>query len=188
MHTRQDVCALTGIPVERFKTLARRDQLPTFYVPPAGVSDEILDKVRERNWNWFAPYDVFCIAIQSRLMAEIGYADGLAANTAAKIVANNGGDIGRVFHLAPKGKIEKPSHHDIWIGYLGFTDVDGSNKGGQNLGGSLANIISTIKSADAPGSKSRLFLVNASAVLREIRQQANLLSIEFLVAAELDER
>lgn len=188
MHTRQDVCALTGIPVERFKTLARRDQLPTFHTTPAGVSDEILDKARERNWNWFAPYDVFRIAIQAQLMAEIGYADGLAASTAEKIVSNNNECIRPVFFLAPKGRIEKPSHHDIWIGYLGFTDADGGNKGGQNLGGSLSNIVSTIKSDERQGHKSRLFLVNVSAVLREIRQRANRLGIEFLVAAELDER
>jgi hypothetical protein len=186
MHTRQDVCALTGIPVERFKTLARREQLPTVCVPPTGTSEETLDRVRERNWNWFTPIDVFRIAIQSRLMSEIGY-DGLAASTAANIVISNSSDIGNVFHLASKGKIEKSSHHDIWIGYLGITDADDKNNVCRDLSGSLANIVSTIKSVDQ-GHKSRLFLVNASAVLREIRQRANRLGIEFLVAAELDER
>lgn len=108
MFSRQDVCALTGIPVARFKSLARRNQLPTPYVPPAGASEDAQDHAKERGWNWFSPIDVLNIAVQERLMMQIGYADGFGADTAANVVTNNAGDIGRIFWLA-SARIGEPS-------------------------------------------------------------------------------
>lgn len=180
MFTRQDVCALTGIPVERFKSLARRNQLPTIYVPPAGASAGIQDHAKERGWNWFSPIDVLLIAVQERLMAQIGYADGFSADTAAKIVINNAGDIGNILWLASP-TIGETSPHDIWVGYLGYTDQVGGDNGGRNVSGSLASIVGWI---EADADKSRLVLVNVSAVLRDIRNRADRLNIEFVVPAE----
>jgi hypothetical protein len=184
MFSRKDVCALTGIPVVRFKNLARRDQLPTIYVPPAGASEEAQDHAKERGWNWFTPIDVLGIAVQERLMMQIGYADGLGADTAAKIVVGNAGDIGRMFWLA-SAPVGEPSPHDLWIGYLGYTDREGKSYGGWNISGSLATI--TAKSIELPAGgqrPSRLALVNVSAVLRDIRNNAARLGITFPVPAD----
>lgn len=56
MFTRQEVCALADIPVERFKTMIRRDQLPT-----------VLSRRRQRSVSlslWRRP---LAIAIQESL-------------------------------------------------------------------------------------------------------------------------
>ncbi|RXG87649.1 hypothetical protein [Bradyrhizobium vignae] len=184
MFSRQDVCALTGIPVARFKSLARRDQLPTAYVPPAGASEEIQDHAKERGWNWFSPIDVLLIAVQERLMMQIGYAEGFAADTAAKVVTNNAGDIGRIFWLASK-TIGEPSPHDLWVGYLGYTDRLGGSHGGRNLSGSLATIVAEQINSDTPEAQpARVVLVNVSAVLRDIRNSATRLNVTFPVPAD----
>lgn len=188
MFSRQDVCALTGISVARFKSLARRDQLPTTYVPPAGASEDTQDHAKERGWNWFSPVDVLLIAVQERLMMQIGYADGYAdgssADTAAKIVINNAGDIGRIFWLASP-TIGEPSPHDLWVGYLGYTDRLGGSYGGRNIGGSLATIVAEQVKVDTAGEQpARLVLVNVSAVLRDIRNNAARLNITFPVPAD----
>lgn len=184
MFSRQDVCALTGIPVTRFKNLARRDQLPTIYVPPAGASEEVQDHAKERGWNWFSPIDVLCIAVQERLMMQIGYADGFGADTAAKIVVNNAGDISRIFWLA-SAKIGDPSPNDLWVGYLGHTDSAGNSLGGRNLGGSLAKIVAEqIKTDSEDERPARVVLANVSAALRDIRNNAGRLGITFPVPAD----
>jgi hypothetical protein len=184
MFSRQDVCALTGIPVTRFKNLARRDQLPTIYVPPAGVSEDVQDHVKERGWNYFTPIHVLQIAVQERLMMQIGYADGFGADTAAKIVINNAGDIGRIFWLA-SATIGEPSPDDLWMGYLGFTDRDGKNYGGCNVSGTLAAISAEPLKMTAGGRQpTRLALVNVSEVLRSIRNNAVRMNIQFPVPAD----
>jgi hypothetical protein len=184
MFSRQDVCALTGIPVERFKSLARRDQLPTIYVPPAGASEDVQDHAKERGWNWFTPIHVLQIAVQERLMAQIGYAGGFGADTAAKIVINNAGDIGRIFWLA-SAPVGEPSPNDLWIGYLGYTDRVGNSYGGRNLSGSIAAIVAEQVEVDAEGEQpARIVLANVSAVLRDIRNNAARLNIAFPVPAD----
>lgn len=184
MFSRQDVCALTGIPVARFKSLARRNQLPTPYVPPAGASEDAQDHAKERGWNWFSPIDVLNIAVQERLMMQIGYADGFGADTAANVVTNNAGDIGRIFWLA-SARIGEPSPHDLWVGYLGYTDRLGGSYGGRNLSGSLAAIVAEqINSDSDDGQAARVALVNVSAVLRDIRNSAIRLNITFPVPAD----
>ncbi|MBH5400446.1 hypothetical protein HZZ13_22010 [Bradyrhizobium sp. CNPSo 4010] len=182
MFTRQDVCAMTGIPVAAFKTRARRDQLPTVNVPSQGATDEIRDRAKERGWNWFSPVDVLLIAVQERLMMEIGYADGSSAATAAKIVECNAGDIGHMYWLASP-TIGEPSPHDLWVGYLGYTDQGGRNSGGRNLGGDLVSVLGQLK-ADVEQQKARLVLVNASTVLRDIRNNAARFNITFPVPAD----
>lgn len=77
MFTRQEVCALAAIPVERFKTMIRRDQLPSVH------SDAAKDSYR------FSAEAAFTIAIQESLSREIGCADGLSLTTASRIVAYN---------------------------------------------------------------------------------------------------
>jgi hypothetical protein len=153
------------------------------YVPPAGVSEETQDHAKERGWNWFAPFDVLCIAVQERLMMQIGYADGFGADTAAKIVSNNSGDIGNIFHLE-SATIGEPSPHDLWIGYLGYTDHEGKSHGGWNISGSLVGI--TAKAIQPAGGQrpARLALVNVSEVLRSIRNNAVMMNIQFPVPAD----
>lgn len=114
-------------------------------------------------------------------MMEIGCADGYSADTAAKIVTNNAGDIGRIYWLAAP-TIGEPSRHDIWIGYLGYTDQDGRSYGGWNVGGDLDTVLQKVK-ANGEQQKARLVLVNASAVLRDIRNTAARLKIDFPVPA-----
>lgn len=181
MFTRQDVCALTGIPVERFKSLARRNQLPTVYAPPRGAPEDCQDRAKERGWNWFSPIDVLLIAVQERLTAQIGYADGSDTGTATNVVVNNAGDIGRIFWLASP-TIGDPSPDDLWVGYVGHADrLDGSS-GCSHLGGSLARIMQKA-GGDTAQEGARLVLVNVSAVLRDVRTNADRLKITFPVPA-----
>ena len=52
MYTRQHVCTLANIEVERFKNLVRRDQLPS--MPPViipGLSEQLMDRAKTVGWN-----------------------------------------------------------------------------------------------------------------------------------------
>lgn len=182
MFTRQDVCALTGIPVERFKSLARRNQLPTVYVPPRGAPEDCQDRAKERGWNWFSPIDVLLIAVQERLTAQIGYADGSDPRTAANVVVNNAGDIGRIYWLA-SSTIGDASQDDLWVGYVGHADRLDDGSGCSHVGGSLARIMETIGD-DTAREGRRLVLVNVSAVLRDVRTNADRANIMFPVPSD----
>jgi hypothetical protein len=184
MFTRQDVCALTGIPVAAFKTRARRNQLPTVVANGAfnNAPEDIRDHAKERGWNWFSPIDVLLIAVQQRLMMEIGYSDGYGADTAANVVTKNASEIGRIYWLASP-TIDKPSPHDLWVGYVGFTDHEGRASGGREIGGHIEGILSSI-AADGDRQKARLGIVNVSAVLRDVRNNAARCNISFPVPAD----
>lgn len=186
MFSRQDICALTGIPVARFKSMARRGQLPTTHLP-VGATEEIQDQAKERGWNWFSPIDALMIAVQERLMMQIGYADGFGADTAAKIVSNNAGAIGNIYWLSSP-TIGEPSPHDLWIGYLGYTNQLGETNGGSNLGGALASINDVITADSMNQNPARASLVNVSGVLREVRCRAVKLGINFPVPADWSSR
>jgi len=175
MYKRQDVCRLAGIDVERFKGLARRDQLPIVSPPPIGKTDEIRDHAKERGWNWFSAFDVFLIAVQEQLSREMGYLNGINSEDAAKVVWNNNGFLGDVFwnHSSAAASGRK----DKWIGYLAFDGPPNRNNGGMNVSGSIADILNQIKDLDIPVARS--FLVNADSALRAITLRAESSGIEF---------
>lgn len=184
MYTRQDVCRLTGIGVERFKGLARREQLATISIPKIGITDAIRDHAKERGWNWFSAIDVFLIAVQEQLSREMGYSNGLGPEDAARIVWNNSGELGEVFWTSPSSGV-KEAANDVWVGYAAFDGPTGQNNGGRNLIGSLSKLLERTNSSE--DRFARVFLVNADAVLRNIESRAALNSIEYLVGkAALD--
>jgi hypothetical protein len=169
MFTRQEVCVLTGIPVERFKSLIRRDQIAI--ILPDGPG-----------WNYFSAMDVFKIAIQERLSCQIGYADGLPADTAAMISDNNKAALWDFFWQFPAGKAEP----DKWIGYVGFSGDLDVNNGGKNIFGTLSEVTKSIErtKSDEP---MRVFLVNADSVLREVAARAiKHLNIDFIVSGKTE--
>jgi hypothetical protein len=185
MFTRQAICALADIPVERFKSLVRRDQLPTINVPIGGISDAARDAAKEPGWNRFSAEDAFMIAVQEGLSRQIGYADGLSysSQTASRIVANNRDAIQDV--------LKSPSHahsKDRWLGYAGASvdkRASGENPGGRNVSGILKEVLETL-ARDEDGY-TRLFLVNADAVLREVQARAEKdLKIDFIASARLE--
>jgi hypothetical protein len=179
MFSRQATCDLTGISVEQFKTLARRDQLPITLTPNPSTR-AVWESAGERGWNRFTSFEVFKIAVFERLLSEIGYADGLGTQTALKIV-DNGGMLADVFEMC-RNCNGVPKRADIWIGYLGIAnDKSSRNVGGRNLAGVLKDILSSVqKEAVEPFSPARLFLVNVSAVMRAVLIRSEKLKIAFL--------
>lgn len=181
MFTRQEVCALADIQVERFKSLVRRDQLPTINVPSSGASDSTRDAVREPGWNRFSAFDTFMIAVQESFSREIGYADGLSSKTASMIVSNNRDVIHDVL-LAPSRT------RDQWLGYAGGSpNKPGSNElpGGRNVSGTLKDILRAMEHDEA--GHARLFLVNVNAVLRDVDARAKKhLKIDFGASARIE--
>jgi len=171
MFTRQEVCALTGIPVERFKSLVRRDQIAIILANESG-------------WNYFSAMDVFRIAIQERLSCQIGYADGLSADTAAKIISNNAEGIEEVFWQS----LGKKAAPDKWFGYVGFSGDLDVNNGGDGVFGTLSEVTKLIERKDRNGEQPmRVFLVNADSVLREVAARATKhLNIDFIVSGKTE--
>lgn len=173
MYTRREACLLTNIVEHRFRTLARRDQLPVSPVAPAPKLNDSEDSIegasKFRGWNRFTAEEVLLIAFAERLMCMLGYADGLPPIPAQKITWNNGSEILRVF-------AERPAS-DIWAGYVGGTD------GGWNVAGTLSEVAAAVEDDRKrnPGHEValRLFIVNVSEVLREVEARARLHKIDF---------
>lgn len=159
---RQSVCFLTNIPVERFKTLARRDQLPT-------LPDQIEDRDGERRQ--YSDLDVLAIAVAERLWCQIGYAEGLLPGPASKIVGNALGGLDNILFSNPRS--------DQWIGYVGQPSERGGSLGGYNVAGSLAEIFAAIRAANDEAPSERVFLINVSEVFRAIRMRAEKHGIQY---------
>lgn len=172
MFTRQEVCTLADTLVDRFKTLARRDQLATTVAR---------DAAKESGWHRFSAEEVFMVAIQEGLTREIGYADGLSAKTASHIVINNR-EIIRDVLSAPSASKSK----DRWLGYAGgVPSKPGEPAGGRNVSGTLKDIIKAMD-RDEDGH-ARLFLVNVDAVLRDVDARARKhLKIDFGASARIE--
>jgi len=168
MYTRRDVCGLTGIDETRFKTLARRDQLPTL-LAERGPDESHRDEGRVRGWNRFTSFEVIQIAVAERLMCQIGYADGVRPETAAKIASQCGNGIARM--------LGKPNGPDIWVGYVGSPVEHGGADGGQDVADTILQIAKKI--ADLRPSAERVFLVNVGEVIRTIEQRAERFNILF---------
>jgi hypothetical protein len=181
MFTRQDVCALTGIPVERVKSLIRRDELP-FSRSLVGLQG----KSQERAWNRFSAFEVFLIAIQECLFRQNGYADGVSAKTASDIVTNNKQAIYDAL-CSPSSDYK----NDQWIGYAGsaWDDATNENPGGRNVFGALEEVMKMLR-REQDNAYARLLIVNADATLREVHARAKKnLKIDFIASAltELNE-
>jgi hypothetical protein len=169
MFQRKEVCKLTGIEEGRFKILAHRGQLPSLQ-----AEDEGADAQEAAGWKRYSALDVLMIALAERLMGQIGYADGLRPDTAAKIVSNalSGLD------LDPLAADTAPD--DRWIGYVGEPAEPGSIDGGWNVSGSVAQVALRIVESAADGNRpARVFLINVSEVLREVRHRAEAGQITF---------
>jgi hypothetical protein len=159
-HKRQTVCALSAIPVARFKTLARRHQLPKLV--DAEYDDEGDDE------GSYSDLDVLAIAVAERLMCQLGYSDGLPPGAAQQIVSNS---LGLLEHPFTAGRA------DHWIGYVGQTS------GGYNVSGTLAQILAEVRSASEEcGPAARIFIVNVSDVLRDVKARAERLELPFPTA------
>lgn len=157
MYTRRDVCTLTGIEESRFKTLARREQLPTLRVVPNDEDEQA------SGWNRFNSFEVIQLAIAERLMCQIGYADGLRPDTAAKIASQCGEGIETAL---------RRSAADIWVGYVGVPAERGGVDGGMNVHGTFFQIAKRLAEL-GDGPAERVFLVNVSEVVRAIKQRAD---------------
>lgn len=170
MHTRHAVCVLADMQPEHFKSLARRDQLPTIHVPV--VSDEkIEDDAGTRGWNRFSDVEAVQIAVSNALAVQMGYADGVSHATASKIVNCNGGAI--VDALAKIGPLA--SGGDVWMSYVAYGDAGGANRSGD-----LASITLGILSEMANGgSVARIFAINISDVVRKMILRATAAGIAF---------
>ena len=158
---------------ERFKSLARRHQLPTTFVP-IGVhrnNEAIRDEIQQRGWNRFSDFEATCIAVANALVREMGLANGVPNETAVKIVSCNGGAI----HEALRSIKPSPSAADIWLGYASHGDA-----GGANHYGDLATVTVKILSDLAQGERpARLILVNVSDVVRSMFERAHAAGIAF---------
>jgi hypothetical protein len=148
------------------------------------LPEQVGEKLAETGWNRFSAYDVFLIAVQDRLACQIGYADGVSYETASKIVTNNNMALLDAFKSGIKSKIRgrkviRTKPDDIWLGYMGDISYQGQT-GGANTsiyGGNLVDIAEGASSSRA--SFMRLYVVNASFVLREVLQRADQLKIIF---------
>jgi hypothetical protein len=181
MYTRARVCTLAGMDPERFKSLARRDQLPTNFVPIGKHKgdDNIQDEIRTRGWNRFSNFDAACIAVTNALASQMGYADGLTHATASKVVSCNSGAITE----ALENSKATPNASDIWVGYVAY-----GNGGGANRAGDLASIALTLLAELNAGEQvARVFAVNVSDVLRTMRQRATEAGFQFPAKGDDDD-
>jgi hypothetical protein len=172
MFTRQEVCTLADIPVERIKSWIRRNELPTAYTR---------DQAKQAGWNRFSAVEVFKIAIQESLFRQIGEFSGVAADTASWVVAMNGDAVQKIISSGT------PKDKDRWIGYAGALR-DGSTKEKSvysNVSGSLDDILTALQPAG--GRYVRLLLVNADDVLRQVQARAKKhLKIDFVASALIE--
>ena len=150
MYLRSEVCELTGIQPERFKTLLRRDQLPVHFI-----------LAKERAWYRYSSEEVLAVALAEQFMCKIGYADGLPPGVSTAIVEGTRGLMFKPFAARRR---------DWWIGYVGFDKPNG----GQNLAGTLPQIFRKVAVKGL-----RLFLVNVDETLREIKARAQSAGIAF---------
>lgn len=163
-YSRQEVCALSGIDDERFKTLARRKQIPT------------CNRKHEINARWagFSTIEVLCIAVGESLRAEIGGEKGMTAESAMTIAA---GARERIASAARNPK------RDIWIGTVASRMPEWNSasrtKTGWRVVGTIAEIAKQIEGERAHGDSIRLFAVNVGTVLREVHERARRARIYF---------
>ena len=156
--TRQAACTLAGLEVEHFKSLARREQLAV-----VGQSG-------------FSRLDVAKLAVQAALLAQIGAAGGLDPKTSAMIAASQADELAR--------ELDRSTGPDFWIGYVGQPLArSGPTKfdGGYHVSGDLPWIAARVTGTRGKGEPGamRLFLVNVTEVLREVRLRAMLANVQF---------
>lgn len=171
MFTRSLAALLSGMSEEQIKNFSRSDRSPSFFHPESDG--------RERRWTRYSARDVVMIALTERLRMTIGYADGLRPDTAAKIAA----------HAVLAVDDALRSAEPIWAGYVG-TPLDHTDRGyresslgGFNVAGSLVEVAEKV-AADA--SSLRLFVVNVSEVIEEVRRRAAEHDIPFVIEASVN--
>ncbi|TGN86701.1 hypothetical protein EOW77_0019020 [Bradyrhizobium yuanmingense] len=168
LFTRQEACTLAAMEVERFKAMGRRNQLATIDMSESG-------------WSRYSAEGVFMMAIQEALMREIGYADGLSAKAASRVVSYNR-EIIREILSAPSLTKSK----DRWLGYAGGEPSKPDEPpGGRNVSGAFKDVVRSLERDD--DGYARLFLVNGDAVLREVDARAKKqLKIDFSASARIE--
>lgn len=175
MFTRSIAALLSGMSEDQIKNFSRSDRAPSFL-----RSGEDLGPGR---WTRYSARDIVLIALAERLRMQIGYAEGLRPDTAAKIAA----------HAAWSIEDALASTHPIWAGYVGepldHTDrgTGEDRKGGYNVAGTLPDISAKIASMPE-GAPVRLFLVNVTEVIREVRARAKQHAVHLDLDALLDAR
>lgn len=170
MFTRKQVCTLLSFDEEDFKVIARHGYLPIIHTP-VGATEEIRDHTKERGWNWFAPFDVFLLA----LFVHFGIILGTPGN-AREMAIQIAEAAGHIFGLGPTAGAD--AHSEIWIGRLG----------GQIVSGTLQQVIGLVGTDALPENSANLALVNADLTLRMLHQRARTIGIAFPTAADLDAR
>lgn len=166
MYTRIDLCALSGIDIDNFKSLWRRDQLPI----AAGAN------VRARRVEGYSALDVITVAVGQAFISQAGYERGLQASGAMPIAAAASDWIHAAF--------AKPSGDDIWAGMLGARVgrfENGRVKAGWHVGGTLAEVTAEISRENSRSRSGvvRAFLINVSEVIREVQERARQARIFF---------
>lgn len=173
MFTRSMASLLSGMSEEQIKNFARSDRSPSFL--RSG------EELRHSRWTRYTPRDVILIALTERLRMQIGYAEGLRPDTAAKIAA----------HAAWSIADALASPTPLWAGYVGepldYQDrgTGENRKGGLNVAGSLTEIAEKIASLDH-GTPVRLFLVNVTEVIKEVLARAKDHGIQLDLGQQLD--
>lgn len=160
-YSRQTVCSLAGIDVDRFKVLARRGQNIAWL--QEGEDGEAFDPYERRPP--ISGFQALLLAIQTELTLPAGMLDGLSPPDAYQIVNNNA----HAVHEAVK------SREPYFIGYAG--DPQDGRAGGFQLFGSFAEVAAMV--ASKGGNPARVTLVNVSRVYQAVLDRAAVLGIEF---------
>lgn len=158
MYTRAELCVLSCLDIDNFKSLAHREQLPV--AAPRG---------RARRSEGYSAIDVLTVAVGQAFISRTGYERGLQPSSAMPIAAAARDWIGKAFASA--------AGLDIWAGMIGARVgrfENGKVKAGWHVGGTLAEVSAEVERQNArpDGGATRIFLVNVSEVIREVRMRA----------------
>lgn len=166
MYNRADTCSLSGFDIDHFKTLAHRSQLPI----SSGTRE------RSRRAEGYSALDVLTLAVANALIAQAGYERGVQSSTAMPIAAAASEWIRTAY--------TRPHDPDIWAGMIGARVgrfEKGRVRAGWYVGGTLASITTEITREGQSDERGilRVFLVNVSEVIRDVKLRARRAQIFF---------
>lgn len=171
MFTRIDLCALAGIDTDRFKSLWHRRQLPLRQT----------NNARARRAELYSPLDVLTLAVGECLAGRVGGERGLSA-AGAMIVAAMVREWTAIAYASPAAA-------DVWAACIasrsGRIRQNGELKTIWYSGGALAHVVaSAIGDRQNDQAAIRVFMINLSEVVRDVKARAKQAHIYFPEAGE----